>query len=81
MDGAAASTSAERWYTVRVLPAAVGRGLLEAVAGDRSGALRSAAIIGGFGMAAAGFTVGCVSAAASRRATSPAPTGELAVTL
>ena len=73
MDGAATSTSAERWYTVRVLPGAVVRGLREAATGDRSGALRSAAIIGGFGMAAAGFAVGWLAAAASRRTTSPAP--------
>jgi Glycosyl transferase family 2 len=79
MDGAVTGTSAERWYTVRVLPGAVGRGLREAATGDRSGALRSAAIIGGFGVAAAGFAVGCLSAA-SRRATSPAVTPELAVT-
>jgi hypothetical protein len=70
MDGAAKGTSTERSYTVRVLPAAVGRGLRETASGDASGALRSAAIVGGFGMAAAGFAVGCVSAAASRRAAS-----------
>jgi hypothetical protein len=81
MDGAAASTSAERSYTMRVLPGAVGRGLREAATGDRSGALRSAAIIGGFAMAAAGFAVGCLSAAVSRRATSPAPAPELAMAL
>jgi hypothetical protein len=81
MDGTANSTSAERWYTMRVLPVAIGRGLREAATGDRSGALRSAAIIGGFGMAAAGFAVGCLSAATSRRAPSPAPAAELAVTL
>jgi len=80
MDGTATSTSAERWYTVRVLPGAVGRGLREAVTGDRSGALRSAAIIGGFGMAAAGFAIGCLSAAASRRAAPPVAATELAVT-
>ena len=68
LDGAAKGTSTERSYTMRVLPAAVGRGLREALAGDRSGALRSAAIIGGFGTAAVGFAAGCVSAAASRRA-------------
>jgi Glycosyl transferase family 2 len=79
MDGAVTGTSAERWYTVRVLPGAVGRGLRDAAAGDRSGALRSAAIIGGFGVAAAGFVVGCLSAA-SRRATSPAVAPALAVT-
>jgi hypothetical protein len=80
MDGAATSTSAERWYTVRVLPGAVVRGLREAATGDRSGALRSAAIIGGFAMAAAGFAVGCLSAA-SRRTGSAVPAAELAVTL
>jgi hypothetical protein len=87
MDGAAKGTSTERSYTVRVLPAAVGRGLREAAAGDRSGALRSAAIVGGFGMAAAGFAVGfavaCVSGTASRRASrgvAPRPANtELAV--
>jgi Glycosyl transferase family 2 len=74
MDGAAIGTSTERSYTVRVLPAAVGRGLRETAAGDRSGALRSVAIVGGFCMAAAGFAVGCtvgsVSAVTSRRAAS-----------
>jgi glycosyltransferase involved in cell wall biosynthesis len=81
MDGAANSTSAERWYTMRVLPRAVGRGLRDAATGDWSGALRSAAIIGGFCLAAAGFAVGCLAAAASRRTMSPAATPELAVTL
>ncbi len=81
MDGTANSTSAERWYTMRVLPGAVGRGLREAATGDRSGALRSAAIIGGFAVAAAGFAVGCLLAAMSRRATSPAATPELTVAL
>jgi hypothetical protein len=32
-------------------------------------------------MAAAGFAVGCLAAAASRRTTAPAPTTELAVAL
>jgi glycosyltransferase involved in cell wall biosynthesis len=80
MNGAAASTSAERWYTLRVLPRAVGRGLREAAAGDRSGVLRSAAIVGGFGMTAAGFAVGCLSAALAGRGPAPATTSELAVT-
>jgi Glycosyl transferase family 2 len=78
MDGAAKGTSTERAYTVRVLPTAVGRGLREAVAGDGSGALRSAAIVGGFGMAAMGFVLGCLSAASRRSASHPA-TAELAV--
>ena len=78
MDGAAKGTSTERSYTVRVLPSAVGRGLREAVAGDGSGALRSAAIVGGFGMAAVGFALGYVSAASRRSASHPAK-AELAV--
>ena len=78
MDGAAKGTSAERSYTARILPGAVGRGLQQAVAGDRSGALRSAAIVGGFGMAAAGFAVGYLSAGA-RRAASRTARAELAV--
>jgi hypothetical protein len=72
LDGAANGTSSERSYTARVLPAAVSRGLREAVSGDRSGALRSGAIIAGFGMAVAGFAVGCLSAAASRALSGPA---------
>ena len=67
LGGAAKGTSAERSYTARVLPAAVGRGLRETVTGDRSGAMRSAAIVGGFCMAAIGFAVGCVSAVAAGR--------------
>ena len=66
LAGAAKGTSAERSYTARVLPTAVGRGLREAVTGDWSGALRSAAIIGGFCVAAVGFAVGCVSAPVRR---------------
>ena len=80
MDGAANGTSAERSYTMRVLPGAVGRGLREAATGDRSGALRSAAIIGGFGMAAAGFAVGCLAAAASAPGNVARGDRELAVT-
>ena len=89
MDGAATGTSAERQYTRRVLPGAVRRGLREAATGDRSGALRSFAIIGGFGMAAVGFALGGLSAStsASRRTTSATATtattatAELAVAL
>jgi hypothetical protein len=86
MDGAATGTSAERQYTTRVLPGAVRRGLREAATGDRSGALRSFAIIGGFGVAAVGFALGGLSAStsASRRTTSPTATtatAELAVAL
>jgi hypothetical protein len=79
-----AAYSSDRWAQLRDAVASVGaqhRPALEAATGDRSGALRSAAIIGGFGLAAAGFAVGCLSAAPSRRTGSPAPSAELAVTL
>ena len=79
LDGAAKGTSAERSYTARVLPAAVGRGLAETVTGDGAGALRSAAIVGGFCTAAAGFAVGYVSAATSRRSASRPADQEQAV--
>jgi hypothetical protein len=79
LEGAAKGTSSERSYTAHVLPAAVGRGLRETVAGDWAGALRSAAIIGGFCTAAAGFAVGGVSAAAARRSASRPASPEPAV--
>jgi glycosyltransferase involved in cell wall biosynthesis len=62
-DGAAASTSAERHYTRRVLPRGIARGLRDTVRGDAGGMLRSAAIVAGFGVAAAGFAVGMVACA------------------
>jgi glycosyltransferase involved in cell wall biosynthesis len=74
--------SATPEWLARVLPGAVRRGLREAATGERSGALRSFAIIGGFGMAAVGFALGGLSA--SRRTTSPTATtatAELAVAL
>jgi glycosyltransferase involved in cell wall biosynthesis len=78
--------SATPEWLARVLPGAVGRGLREAATGERPGALRSFAIIGGFGMAAVGFALGGLSASTSvsRRTTSPAATtatAELAVAL
>jgi hypothetical protein len=80
INGAAASTSAERWYTLRVLPGAIGRGLREAAAGDRSGALRSAAIVAGFALASAGFAFSSLAAVSADRPMPAAAAGELAVT-
>jgi glycosyltransferase involved in cell wall biosynthesis len=65
-NGARNSTSDERGYTVRVLPRAILRGLVEALRGDSAGALRGAAIIAGLCVALAGFAVGAMSATLSR---------------
>jgi glycosyltransferase involved in cell wall biosynthesis len=58
LNGAGPSLSEERGYVARVLPRAISRGLREAARGDGTGAARSAAIIAGLGVTAAGFAVG-----------------------
>lgn len=55
MDGFDESTSSERNYALRILPAGVGRGLLDAVRGDLSGLGRSGAIIAAFTVTVAGY--------------------------
>jgi glycosyltransferase involved in cell wall biosynthesis len=58
LTGMTKSISSERLYTRRVLPAAVIRGLKEAVRGKASGGLRSLAIVAGFTVVMIGFLVG-----------------------
>lgn len=58
LNGDGQSTSAERLYTRRVLPAGVTRGLRDTARGDVSGGLRSAAIAAGLSSAMAGFAIG-----------------------
>ena len=58
LNGASESTSAERSYTRRVLPAGVARGLRDTVRGDLSGGMRSIAIAAGFSSAVVGFVMG-----------------------
>jgi glycosyltransferase involved in cell wall biosynthesis len=58
LDGTAKSTSTERQYARRVLPAGVLRGLGDTLRGDVAGLARSAAIAAGFGVAATGFAIG-----------------------
>jgi Glycosyl transferase family 2 len=55
MDGFDESTSAERNYALRILPAGVGRGLADALRGDLSGLGRSGAIIAAFTVTVAGY--------------------------
>lgn len=55
MDGFDESTSLERYYAVRTLPAGVGRGLADAVRGDVSGLGRSAAIVAAFSVTVGGY--------------------------
>jgi hypothetical protein len=55
MDGFDESTSIERYYALRTLPAGVGRGLADAVRGDVSGLGRSGAIVAAFSVTVAGY--------------------------
>lgn len=64
--GAQAGLSTERRYTTRVLPAAVARGLRDALLGRPGGAGRAGAIVAGVAAAASGYVVG---AARARRST------------
>ncbi|MFD8380181.1 glycosyltransferase family 2 protein [Streptomyces sp. NPDC059679] len=64
--GAQAGLSTERRYITRVLPAAVARGLRDALLGRPGGAGRAGAIVAGVAAAASGYVVG---AARARRST------------
>jgi glycosyltransferase involved in cell wall biosynthesis len=55
MDGFEESTSSERSYAMRTLPAGFRRGLGDALHGDPSGLARSGAITAAFSMAVAGY--------------------------
>jgi hypothetical protein len=66
LNGIRESTSAERLYARYLLPAAIARGLRDAMRGDASGGLRSAAIGAGFFSAAAGFLAGRAAGIAHR---------------
>ena len=70
LNGARESTSAERLYTRRALPAGVARGLRDTARGDVSGALRSMAIAAGFSSAIVGFAA-ARAAGIARRADLP----------
>lgn len=58
LNGVGASTSSERRYTGRILPAGFARGVREACQGDASGAWRSLAIAAGFAVVMIGYLVG-----------------------
>jgi glycosyltransferase involved in cell wall biosynthesis len=55
MDGFGKSTSMERDYTYRILPAGVVRGVAETFRGDIFGVVRSANIVVGLGVTVAGY--------------------------
>jgi cellulose synthase/poly-beta-1,6-N-acetylglucosamine synthase-like glycosyltransferase len=55
MDGFGQSTSSERSYAARTLPAGVGRGLADAARGDLAGLGRSGAIMASFSVTVAGY--------------------------
>jgi glycosyltransferase involved in cell wall biosynthesis len=55
MDGFGESTSSERYYALRTLPAGVRRGVVDAARGDLSGLARCGAITAAFSAAVAGW--------------------------
>lgn len=55
MDGFDESTSSERSYALRTLPAGIARGLADTAKGDVSGLARSGAITAAFSVAVAGY--------------------------
>jgi hypothetical protein len=61
--GSSDAMATERAYATRVLPAAVGRGLIGPLRGDFAGPLRAIAVVGGL----SAFAVGYVRAEISRR--------------
>jgi hypothetical protein len=73
MDGFDESTSTERYYALRILPAGVGRGLADAVRGDLSGLGRSGAIIAAFSVTVIGY-LWYLLESRFRKQTSPAQT-------
>ncbi|MDZ5443010.1 glycosyltransferase [Micromonospora sp. 4G57] len=86
--GADAGLATERAYTRRTLPAGVRRGLRQVRDGDRAGLLRSAAIVAGLLVTAAGYVSAqalrasqAVGTPVPRRRAGPAPVRVLAVEL
>lgn len=55
MDGFGESTSTERGYALRILPAGIRRGLADALHGDLAGAARAGSIVAAFSVAVAGY--------------------------
>jgi len=55
MDGFQESTSMERYYALKTLPAGVRRGLKDTLKGDITGLSRSGAIVAAFGVTVAGY--------------------------
>jgi GT2 family glycosyltransferase len=60
--GSDAALESERSYVTRTLPTGVGRGLADALRGDRSGVARSLAIVIGLMITVAGYLVGLLAA-------------------
>jgi GT2 family glycosyltransferase len=65
MTGSGIGLQAERDYLRRALPRGVGRGLLDVLRGDLSGAMRSVAIVIGLAATVAGYVRGSLSSTAT----------------
>lgn len=55
MDGFGQSTSSERSYALRILPAGIRRGLADALRGDLAGVARAGSIVAAFSVTVAGY--------------------------
>jgi GT2 family glycosyltransferase len=69
--GAGDGLASERAHVLRTLPRGVVRGLREAVEGDLSGLARSAVIVAGLSITAAGYAAGTLPSRTARRALDP----------
>jgi hypothetical protein len=72
MDGFEQSTSSERYYALRTLPAGVRRGLADALRGDLSGLGRAGAIVVAFSVTVLGYLWYLLESPRRRRGPGPA---------
>jgi O-antigen biosynthesis protein len=63
LEGAGAALASERAYSTRTLPAAVARGVRDALRGQGSGLGRAAAVLAGLALTTAGYLAGRIEAA------------------
>jgi Glycosyl transferase family 2 len=73
MDGFDQSTSSERYYAARTLPAGVRRGLADALRGDLSGLARAGTIVVAFTVAVAGYLWFLLESPRRRKGAAPRP--------
>jgi glycosyltransferase involved in cell wall biosynthesis len=73
MDGWDESTSSERYYAIRTLPAGIRRGLRDALRGDLAGLGRAGSIVVAFSVAVVGYLWYLIESPRHKKAAAPAP--------